>query len=447
MYPIALGVLIIGCSSNSTSSEIQLRKASIVKGSIEETVNATGVVVPRERIALSFLQPGIVREVYVQVGDSVDMGQPLMALETGSLEISVRQAEVALREAQLNYDKLFAPPSPGELAGAYAAIAAASANYDRQTKEPDPEDVRIAQLQYDQAYTAYLKADIDLRGFQAWAPPILVDQYRAKFGQSLVSLESARIKLEQTRAGPDNPTIAGASAGVAEANARLNSLLAAPEQLQVARAQVQINQAMIGLERAKNALGNAVLLSPIAGQVSAVRLEPSDVATSGIVAIAIVDNAQMHVEVNVDELDIGNVKVGQPVQIALDALPTKTIESQVSLVSPVAQTSGGVVTYLVRIDLAANDLPVRGGMTATAGIVVRRIDNILLAPNWAIRIERSTGQAYASILNSQGKLEEIPVLIGIHGDQSSQVLAGLEEGQVVAINLSPDSISLFGAGQ
>jgi len=116
----------------------------------------------------------------------------------------------------------------------------------------------------------------------------------------------------------------------------------------------------------------------------------------------------------------------------------------VTSVAPSATTTGGAVTYRVRIDLAQTDLPLRAGMTATANIIVQRLEGVLLVPNWAIRIDRTTGQAYVSILTEDGNLQDVPVVLGLRGEVASQVVAGVEEGQVVAVSLAGQNLSLFG---
>lgn len=433
------------CGVGGQSAGQVLRKGNVALGSIDEVVSAIGTVLPQERVSLSFEQTGVVEQVFIEVGSKVDAGERLASLDTRAADIAVEQAEAALQARQLAYNRLFEPATPAQIAAAQAALYSASAAYDKQAQGADPEQVRIAQLQYEQAYTAYLQADIDLRGYQAWAPPGIVDQYRARLGAAVASLEIARLKLEQARAGPDQHGLSAAGAAVAQARAQLDRLREGPSDLEVARAQAQINQAQVALERARRQRDAATLVAPFTGFVATVNVRPGMLAPSNAPSLVIIDAAYLHVEVNVDELDIGKLAVGQQALITLDALPSQSISGQLTSISPSANSNAGIVTYTARIDIAVGDLPVRSGMTATADIVVQRLENVLLVPNWAVRFDRTSGQAYVNVLVDEKTLREVPVVLGMRGETDSQVISGLVEGQVVAVDLTERSGDLFGS--
>lgn len=434
------------CGVGGQTSGQVLRKATVQRGSIDEIVSATGVVFPQERVSLSFDQTGVVEQVFVEVGMRVDAGERLASLDSRAADIAVQQAEITLQARQLTYDRLFEPATDAQIAAAQAALYSASAAYDKQAQGADPEQVSIAQLQYEQAYTAYLQADIDLRGYQAWAPPGIVDQYRARFGAAVANLEIARLKLEQARAGPDQYGLAAAGAAVAQAKAQLDRLREGPTQLEIARAQAQINQAQVALERARRQRDSATLVAPFTGVIATVNVKPGVLAPSSIPSVVIIDAAYLHVQINVDELDVGKLSVGQPALVTLDALPSQSIPGQLTSIAPSATNAAGVVTYTARIDIAVEDLPVRSGMTATADIVVQRLENILLVPNWAVRFDRTTGQAYVNIFVDEKILREVTVMLGMRGENDSQIVAGLDEGQVVVVDLTEQTDDLFGEG-
>lgn len=434
------------CGVGGQATSQTLRKGTVQRGSIDEVVSATGAVFPQERVSISFEQTGVVEKVFVEVGSRVNAGEPLVSLDSRAADIAVQQAELALQAQQLTYNRLFEPASEAQIAAAQAALYSASAAYDKQAQGADPEQVRIAQLQYEQAYNAYLQVDIDLRGFQAWAPPGIVDQYRARFGAAVANLEIARLKLEQARAGPDHHGLAAAGAAVAQAKAQLDRLREGPTDLEIARAKAQINQAQIALERARHQRDMAALDAPFTGLIASINVRPGMLAPANTPSFVIIDSAYLHVEVDVDELDVGKLAAGQPAWVTLDALPSQSVAGQLTSVAPSATNNAGVVTYTARIDMAVGDLPVRSGMTATADIVVERLENVLLVPNWAVRIDHATGQAYASVLVGEEVLQDVPVVLGIRGDNDSQVIAGLNEGQTVAVNLTEQTGSLFGNG-
>lgn len=419
-----LVTLLGGCASAAPLTQEALRKSAIQRGTIDQTVSATGEVHPEERSNLSFEQPGYVTEISVEVGSLVKAGNILARVDSNILDLSVSQAELRLKAAQIAYDQLFEPPSKAQLAGGQAAVASAIVAYNKVTAPPDEEQVKVAQLEYEQAYEAYLKRD------------------ELTSGVAVANLESARLKLQLLTAAPDKNAVAAASASIYQAQAQLDALKKGPSDATKARAQNQIDQAQLALDQIRRQRDGTTLVAPYDGLVSVVNINPGALAPNGVPAIVVVDTAHLHVEVDVDEIDIGKITVGQPAIVEFDALPNQQAQGQVTNVSPSSTSSTGVVTYSVRVDLAPNALPIRSGMTSTADIVIQRVANALLVPNWAVRLDRTTGQAYASVLGADGKLSDVPVLLGIRSTDFSQVLAGLQEGQTVAVSLSAGSISI-----
>lgn len=443
---VALLVGLGGCTQGGSlqgGAELNIRRGTVEYGSIDSIVTAAGTILPADRVSLSFDRTGLVQEVLVEVGDTVEAGQPLARVDSRVLDLSARQAEIALQIQQLSYDQLFIPASPAQIASAQAAVDSAMAAYEKEKEGADPEQVRIAQYQYEQAFNAYIQADMQLRAVQWYTPEDALLPLRAQVNQALLNVESARLQLEQVRSDPDQYALAASWASVSQAQADLARLVEGPTELDILRSQIQVDQAQLALDRARQSLENTVLTSPFAGVITTVNISPGMLPPTGQPAIVVADVSQLHLEVEVDEMDIGQVVPGQPVLIMLDALPSETIEGQVKDISPSANIDRGVVSYTVRVDLAGADLPLRSGMTATAEIIVHRLEDVLLVPNWAIRFDRATGGAFVSILDESGKLQEISVALGLRGAQFSQVLSGLDEGDVVAVSLENESISLF----
>ncbi len=453
MRPKALNIIILigllallpACAAFQPAPLVNVRRGEVERGVIDAVVSATGTLLPEEQISLSFEQVGIVSEVYVQPGDVVVAGQPLARLDTRRLEIAVRQAELALQVQQLNHDRLFLPPSDAQLAAAYAAIESAQAAYEQAVQGTDPETLRIAEMEYQRAYNAYLQADMQLRAVQWYLPESQLVPIREQANQALLQMEIARLRLDQLQAGPDEFALAAAQAGIAQAQADLARLLEGPSDLEIARAQVQIDQAQVALDRARQQLEAATLRAPMDGVIAEVNVQVGAPAPTNRAALTLIDVSHLHVEVAVDEMDIARLAVGQPARIMLEALPAETLKGQVTAIAPAATNEGGVVTYQVRIDLMPTDLPLRVGMTATAEIIVQRLENVLLVPNWAIRLDRDTQQAYVSVLAPDGvTVQEVPVVLGLRGESFSQVVAGVEEGQTVAVSMDRRQITFFG---
>jgi multidrug efflux pump subunit AcrA (membrane-fusion protein) len=133
-----------------------------------------------------------------------------------------------------------------------------------------------------------------------------------------------------------------------------------------------------------------------------------------------------------------------PARIRFDALPGVTLPGMLETIAPVATTSGGIVNYEVRVRLDDRDPRVRVGMTADASFVVDRRDDVLAVPNQYIRLDRDPGRGFVNVLTASGELEEVPVTLGLQGEEISEVTDGLEAGDTLAVDLAGDRLNFLG---
>jgi HlyD family secretion protein len=129
--------------------------------------------------------------------------------------------------------------------------------------------------------------------------------------------------------------------------------------------------------------------------------------------------------------------------VQLDALPRVSLPALLEQIALVGRNDGGIVSYDVKVTLDSSDPRARVGMTAEATIVVEERKDVLLIPNLYIRLDRQTDQAYVNVLRDDGSVEEVEVTLGLRGQETSEVLSGLREGDLILIDLSSDNLSLF----
>jgi HlyD family secretion protein len=158
-------------------------------------------------------------------------------------------------------------------------------------------------------------------------------------------------------------------------------------------------------------------------------------------AAVVADLSSFHIDVGIDENSVGALQEEQPVVITIDALPDQTLTGRVDYIAPTATDTGGVVTYKVIIGLDQTDQPVRGGMSANTDVITEVRDNVLIVPNWTIRIDRQTGKSYVYVKRAD-KIEEIEIVTGLRNANESEVLSGLTEGDVLVV---PQKSGLFGS--
>ena len=204
----------------------------------------------------------------------------------------------------------------------------------------------------------------------------------------------------------------------------------------------QIENALKTLENAQDRLDDYQVTSPIAGTVIEKYAKTGDNAGAGgnnsSTLCIIYDLSYLEMTLNIDELDISTVAVGQDVQITVDAVPGRIYNGVVTKVSVVGSTSGGTTTYpvTVRLDETTGLLP---GMNVDAEIFLSGAENVLAIPNSAVN-RGSTVLITKDSPSAVNALEQeapdgyvyVAVTTGESDDSNIEIVSGLQEGDTVA---------------
>ncbi len=196
----------------------------------------------------------------------------------------------------------------------------------------------------------------------------------------------------------------------------------------------QVQIAELAVEQAGENLEDAKLTAAFDGTVAAINISQGDLVTSATPAISLLTPDALEVELTLGETDLPTVRVGQQGVIIFDAIPEKAYPLTVTSIGLAPLTQQGVVTYLAKARLAgfdpnANVRPAPG-MSGSAVIVTQEKTDVLAVPNRAIR-RRGQNQTVEVVLN--GKLEIRVVQTGISDAEKTEILSGLEVGDVVAL--------------
>lgn len=151
------------------------------------------------------------------------------------------------------------------------------------------------------------------------------------------------------------------------------------------------------------------------------------------------------IKIQLNEVDIPKVTVGQEAEITLDAFSGKKFKGVVDHVDSVGTNNQGVVTYTVLVTITNPSERIRPGMTANVDIEVDRAENVLSVPNSAVKPYKG-GKAVRVENKKTGGIEYIPVEVGIKGEERTQILKGITNGQDIIISLPNDQLkrgSLF----
>ena len=404
----------------------------VQRGSLFSSVSASGTIEPEAQVLLSFKSVGRVAEVLVQEGQAVRSGDLLARLETDELELALAQTETGLAISQAQLAKLQnTEPSPSDLAAAEAALASAQTAYRELLKGASEDELQIAKgnverarLARDQAQAVYDQV--------AHLPNVGMLPQSLQLQQATLEYELAQANYRLAIRGATETQKAAAQAQIAQAQASLDRLKEGLSAEDLTIAQAQVRQAEVAVAQARLALEGAILTSPADGVITAVNVKAGELASSARPAFALTDLSRFHIDVNVDEIDIGAVAVGQQASISLDALPDVELTGSVRTIAPTASLETGVISYRVRMDIDPTDASLRTGMSATASIITARADNVLLVPNRLIQIDRQNDKAFVERVEG-GFPVRVEIRTGMRNEQQSEVVAGLEEGDVLAL--------------
>ena len=142
------------------------------------------------------------------------------------------------------------------------------------------------------------------------------------------------------------------------------------------------------------------------------------------------------------ESDISKVKVGQPATVTLDALSGVELGAHVTAISTVGTTSSSVVSYDATLTLDQNDSRVKPGMSASASVIVRQAQGVTV-PNDAL-----SGSGSLATVNALrgGKTVSQEVVVGLKGDNRTQIVSGLQAGDQLVVRTTLPSLAASGSG-
>ena len=218
---------------------------------------------------------------------------------------------------------------------------------------------------------------------------------------------------------------------------------------EVDAARANVDQIQNSLAEVETRLQDTVLRAPMSGSVTRRYVEVGELVTSGTQTFSsgtpvmqIADLGRMQVRVQVNEVDVARLRVGQSVRIELDASRGTNLPGRVTAVAPASLTAAnaagqggggggsgsgvGIVKFEVKIDILKSDSRLRPGMSANVDIITTERKNVLVLPLEAVDLTRSRVQRRVA-----GKPIETPVKLGLRGDSRVEILSGLKENDIV----------------
>lgn len=449
---VALIIIISVFASRKEEAEVTTIKLE-VKPELRQTVTASGEVRPIRYIKLTSEVPGRIEEIYVNAGDQVSQGKPLVRVDPTQLQSS-QEAQWAAAQGAMN-----------DIQNARNAVASA-----QQGLVVAESSVSSARQQLVALQTQVDRAQVDLNTAQrelkrnsdlieaGVASRSEYDAARDRFEQAKIALQTARANLESQRIS------------VKEAQERANQqkLTVQEARTGIRSSEMRANQQQALLRGQSSQRSKATQLSPLNGVVADIPTRVGEYAVAGLSTtplMTIADMSTINVEVNVDETEISNVEVGQQAKVKVDALGDKELTAVVTQKNPLAvsksDTQGGLSNRVnvqeakeFKVTVELRDMPdelrngLRPGMSATATITTKTKTNVIAVPLEAIVEKAPSASPAPTIAGSVptpasgekaksikgvfaldgNKVKFIEVTTGITGEADIEITTGLNAG-------------------
>ena len=368
---------------------------SVTAETLKVTIKASGSVVPFQTVNVSPKLSGRLQELYVEQGDRVTKGQILARMDDSNIQPQIMQAKASLASAQANLARLRNGSRSEDIAAAAARVESAASKAALAREKVS----RYKDLESQGAITRDR-----------------LDELMADETATAANLREQQRQLDQLKNGSRPEEIAQAEAQVQEAIARLK-IVEVQQEDTIIRAPFdgKITQKFTNV-------GSFVTPTTSASNTSS--------ATS--TSIVAVGNG-LEILAKVPEVDIGQIRVGQAVEIVADAYPDKVFKGRVRLIAPEAIVEQNVTSFQVRIALETGKNELQSGMNTDLKLVGQSVNNALVVPTVAIVTENN--QTGLLLPDRDNKPQFRPVTLGITVNNRTQVLKGVSSGERVFLNL------------
>lgn len=478
--------LISGGGNKAASRDVTYAETTPVRQDVSNSLSGTGTLNPANTYTVKSLVDGKILTGGFEEGDKVEEGDVLYTIDSSDASTNLEKASIALQQAQRSYDKTVdLQYVRAEVDGTVSSLKVAKG--DQVTSGQEVAVIRdsskmLLNLLFPAADAANFSvgqsADVVLDGtFETLKGTItaITGTDELSTGNLLVRTVTIRVnnagglttaqaatasvngvssiasatfayQAERTLTAQAGGTVSAINVQEGDAVSKGDILIELTgdnltESIQ--SASESLRSAEISMQNQQDNMSNYTITSPISGTIIEKDAKQGDALTSGSTLCVIYDLSYLEMVINVDELQIGALSVGQKVQITADAVADKTYVGTVTRVSMKGSSSGGTTTYPITIRIDNTD-GLRPGMNANAEIVVAEANNALVVPNAAVirggyvlvsKKSPSAANAVEDMDAPEGYVY-VKVETGVSDDSYTEIKSGLQEDDTVAYDTS-----------
>ena len=471
------------------SVDASYTEAAPERRDVTNTLSGTGTLNPANTYTVKSLVDGKVLTGTIEEGDIVEESNVLYTIDSSDASTNFEKAEIAMQQAQRSYDKVVDRQYVrAEVAGVVSSLKVTKG--DEVTSGQEVAVIRdssrmLLTLEFPAADAANFSVGqsaavtldgtfeqldgtvTSVSGTDALSAGNLLTRtvtITVKNAGGLTTAQAATASINgvssigsATFAYQAERTLTAQAAGtVTSINVQEGSEVAKEDIIlglsgddlteSIQSASESLRSAEISMQNLQDAMNNYTITAPISGTIIEKDAKVGDAVKAGDTLCIVYDLSYLEMSINVDELQISSISVGQKVQITADAVPDKTYVGTVTRVSMKGDTSGGTTTYPVTVRIDETD-GLRPGMNANAEIVVAQAKNALVVPNAAVvrgsyvlvtKDSPSAANADTAMEAPEGFVY-VPVKTGVSDDDYTQIVSGIQEGDTIGYD--PSSVS------
>lgn len=398
--------------------------ATISTDKLVSTISAIGKVRSAQSATLAWETSGTVESVPVAIGDKVKAGQMLANLVQTSLPQSAIMAQADLVTAQQNLEGLTQSAEISRIQAMQNIVtfeqAVRDAQYTLDNFNVPVDQQNMTAVEALQATKE--KLDAARAAFEPYKFASSSDSTRQNLKDALDQAQSdynaaiKRLKYEYD--------LEVAQANLDKANSDYKKWANGPDPADVQAAKARIAAAQATLSQIS-------VTAPFSGTITQVDPLPGDQVSPNKAAFHIDDLTALYVDLDVSEIDVNMIQIGQEVAISFDALRGQQFHGNVTQVAMLSSSTSDVVNFTVTIKLTDANNQVRPGMTSQVDMNIVLSQSALLVPTQAVRLENGKQVVYVM---RNGQAAPVEVTLGMSSDKYSEVLSGLQAGDTVVLN-------------
>lgn len=427
----------------------KIKTAVVERINLPITVAANGTIQPERSVNVSPKTSGILKQLLVQEGDSVEKGQILAYMDDSNLQGQLKQNQGNLTAAIANLQKLQNGNRDEDIATANAQLAEQNANLQKLQNGNRSQELAQTQAQLRDTQFALRQANDDLQRNQALYTEGAIslqslNTFRTTRDRAQTQVTQAEQAAALMRSGTRPEEIAQAKAIVQQKQTALKLVQAGSRPEDIAQAEAQVTAAKGAMQIVQSNLDDMVIRAPFSGIVSRKFSDPgafvtpttagsavSSASSSSILSLA----STNQIVAQVAEANIAQIRRGLVATIQVDAYSGQTFTGKVTQIATQSVVVQNVTSFEVKASVADPKQQLRSGMTVNVVFKAGELNQVLVVPTGSIVQQNQTQGVF--VAKEKGDPMFVPIVVGTTVNDKTEVKSGLTGTEQVLLSFPP----------